>query len=297
MNIIENFENFSTRVAFLDLVKSKHSSIFIQGNPGHGYGPAIPISIGNVQWIGTLDNNNFPSLCQVINEITLTPLYPDGQSRDNHNGTHSSRQARMLEVWFDLMERGRGKDLLASLTEEEKIHLKLAAYLLRSGRIDESSHHDPNPDDYYTRSALIYEAYANQLKASKETIFWVKNLIVNSCKPKGVRDAGIDLDLKSKFAWDALSIVHELDLIRCYSKNRIHTSQKPTVKAMLLSYFDETEAKEILDPLFEFSKGLCKATGCYRIYDHDPGDPRLFMLCSTDGKTCWEAVKNTTFIG
>ncbi len=49
--------------------------------------------------------------------------------------------------------------------------------------MDESSHKDHPADDYYARSALIYESYARQLGVKEETINPMKTLITDSCKP------------------------------------------------------------------------------------------------------------------
>ncbi len=265
------------------------NGFIIQGNSAHGCGPPIPIQIGDVRHIGILQKNNFHALCQIINANTLTNTYPSKETRDNHNGTHSARQARMLEVWLNVMKRNR-PDILKLFTEEELMHLQLGAYLLRSGRIDESSHLDPSPDDYYTRSSMIYEAYANQLRASQETVTWIKQLLVNSCKPVGIRNPSIDSDPKSKFAWDSLTLVHELDLIRCYSQYTIDTANKKYIQAILDIYLPQALVRRILESLFCFSKKLCEVTGSCRIYDHHPGNSAAFSLCSRDGKRCWEIV-------
>lgn len=292
MNYLEKLSFFIT-----DNPCTPSHSFDIQGNPAHGIGPSIPIAIGDIRNIKILNEDTFPKVCGIIQKTTLTKYYPGGGSRDNHNGTHSARQARMFEVWLDAMETGSHKEIALSLTEEEKMHLKLGAFLLRSGRVDESSHLDSNPDDYYTRSAMIYEAYANQLQASKETVAWVKHLIINSCKPKGIRDSDIDANPKNKFGYDALSAVHELDLIRCFSKWRIEEVNKPSVKEILSAYFPQEKTEPLGEKLFEFSKRLCEATGCYRSYDGHLGNASLFSLCSSNGEKCWEAVKNTPFLG
>lgn len=257
----------------------------IDGNPAHGMGSTIPITIGIIRDIQVLNDENFGKICGIINKTTLTPLYPSGLSRSNHNGTHSARQARMMEALIHLFDKATQE----RLSQEETMHLKLAAYLLRSGRIDESSHDESNPDDYYTRSALIYEAYAKQLQVSEETMSWIYHLICNSCKPVGIRDENIDLNPKWKLGWDCLAIVHETDLIRCFSKKKIDTEVKIKTEEHLKNYF--SNAKVITEKLFNFSKALCKATGCYRVYDHHPGNKSLFSRCSSNGQECWKRVQ------
>lgn len=267
---------------------------FIQGNPAHGFGPTIPIPIAALQKGNVLTRDLFPSLFFRVNQISLTHLYPNGYERENHNGTHSARQARALEVLFVEIKKRPKKEFVTTLLEEEKIHLILAAYLLRSGRIDESSHIDPSPDDYTTRSAMVYEAYARQFDVSMKTVCWVKNLIINSCKPMCLRDPEIDGNPKSKFAWNCLSTVHNLDLIRCFSKVDIDTRIKKSVQSLLEPYFEDATSNKVVE-LFEFSKTLCERTGCSRVYDGHPGNDSLFSDCSQDGKKCWDIVCSQNF--
>lgn len=255
-------------------------------NPSHGSGPKIPVSIGNIGHIKNLTQDNFSEVCRVITKATLTPTYPSGWSRSNHDGTHSARQARMLQVVLKHFEQDPVRTV-NTLTEEERMLLQLGAYLLRSGRIDESSHIDANPDDYNTRSAMIFEAYAKQLDVSKEAIDWIKNIIFYSCKPYA--DTTIHNSAKQSLAWKAFSVVHELDLIRCFSKKDIDGRVANLVKQNLLPYLS-LSTNEVTKKLFTFSKELCAATGCARTYDGDAGNYSLFYACSRDGDLCWKRV-------
>jgi hypothetical protein len=269
----------------MEITEKYLDDFLIYGNPAHEVGSAIPIAIGNIRNVEVLTNENFGKICEIINRVTLTPFYPSGFSRSNHNGTHSARQARMMEALMNLFDRATKE----RLSQEETVHLKLAAYLLRSGRIDESSHDSLTPDNYYTRSAMIYEAYAKQLQVSEETVSWIYHVISNSCKPIGIRDKNIDTNPKWKFGWDCLAVVHETDLIRCFSKKEIDTKVKIKTEEHLKNYF--SNAKTITEQLFNYSQKLCEATGCYRIYDDHPGNRSLFFLCSSYGKECWKRVQ------
>jgi hypothetical protein len=223
--------------------------------------------------------------------------YGETVFRPNHNGTHSARQAAHLEALFDLIDK-RGsrsaRNVYTRLSKEEKLNLQLAAYFLRAGRVDESSHKNPPADDYYTRSALIYEEYAKQLNVTPRTIRWIKKLIENSCKPSGHRDADIDTNPKNRFGYEVLTMVHELDLIRCFGSKL--TSQ--TVQAMKrrLNYFISDSSyghkrDKYMDQLMEHAKKLCEVTGCKRRYDRHAGNLACFVKCSTEGGYCWRALK------
>lgn len=262
------------------------NSKIVWGDPAHGMGKKIPIAIGDIRHIGRLTQENFGEVCRVINKVTLTPWYPLGLSRANHDGTHSARQARMLQVVLKTFEKEPDHSCVTSLSQEERILLQLAAYLLRSGRVDESSHIDFNPDDYNARSALIFEEYAKQLDASQDTCRWVKNLVFYSCKP--LPDKSIEQSPKQTLCWRSLSIVHELDLIRCFEKKDIEGRVKSLVKHNLSSYVSSSNS--VVEKLFAFSKDLCAATGCYRVYDSHSGNRDLFAQCSSNGDFCWAKV-------
>jgi O-acetyl-ADP-ribose deacetylase (regulator of RNase III) len=287
-------------------VAVKSASSIIYGNPSHGKGPTIPLQIGTVN-VGTLTDANFGAVAKIANHYTLNQPYANAPSehfthkgqtvyRPNHNGSHSARQARTLEALFSLVEKHGDapvQSVYRSLSAEEKQHLKLGAYFLRAGRSDESSHKNPNPDDYYTRSAMLYEAYALQLGASPATIQWVKKLIINSCKPKGVREADIDTNPKNKFGYECLTMVHELDLVRCFGptsfgKSMIH------VKDQLDSYLLKKPALKADEKLLAFAKKLCEATGSRRTFDGATGDTDLFARCGVDGEFCWKQVQSVS---
>ena len=286
------------------MAKATSSSFTIQGNPSHGKGSTIPLQIGTVN-VGTLTDANFGAVAKIANQYTLNQPYASAPAdyfiykvhtvyRPNHNGSHSARQARTLEALFALVEKegdASVQSVYRSLSAEEKMHLKLGAYFLRAGRSDESSHKMLNPDDYYTRSAMIYEAYAQQLGATPATIAWVKKLIINSCKPKGVRDPDIDTDPKNKFGYECFTVVHGLDLIRCFGKTSYGNSLAH-VKNELDHYFLKKPALKADQTLFDFAKKLCEATGSHRTYDGAKGNTDLFARCGVDGDFCWQQVQS-----
>jgi len=199
--------------------------------------------------------------------------------RTTHNGTHSARQALLMEILLDHLKN-------SPFSEEEKLHLILAAYFLRAGRVDESSHKHSNPDDYYTRSALIYEAYAKQISSSRKTIEWIKLLIKNSCIPQGIRDPAVDSHDKNRIGYELLTLVHEVDLIRVFSKAYIEAVTVPAIQKRLI--FLATPLS--YDTTMDLGKKLCEITGVDHCYSQRPPKEREFVLCSTRGDYCWERV-------
>ncbi len=226
------------------------------------------------------------------------PLVIDNQRayRPNHNGTHSARQVALLDSLFDLIAtkgNSAAKQLYKDLSKEEIFNLRLAAYFLRAGRVDESNHLDPPIDDYNTRSALIYENYAKQLGISSQTIDWCKKLIINSCKQSHDRDIEMDIDPKSKFAFVLLSLVYELDLVRCFDTQKMNHAISKIKNQLnyLTSHHSFSSLKpNYLNLLIQYAKDLCKATGCKRELDHDQGNRNLFMKCSIEGDYCYKQV-------
>jgi len=275
----------------------------IKGNFRPGNATPIYISIANVSHL-TLTKESLPEIFRLANQYTLNSPYPLGDwpmryrelaaYRPNHNGTHSARKTAHLDAILDLV-RTRGskaaKDVYASLSEDEILNLQLAAYFLRAGRVDESDHIDPPVDDYNTRSALIYEEYANQLGVNSSTIRWIKKLITNSCKPRGDRDSDIDTIPKNKFGFEALSLAHELDLVRCFDPEKMkHSISK--IRNRLNYFIPDPQKGPIIQKMIQYAKDLCEVTGCHREYDNAPGNRKLFVECSAKGDFCWQRVKS-----
>ncbi len=290
--------------------KPKPSSYMITGNsrPGKTHIP-IRIPIANVSDL-QLTEKNLPEIFRRANKVTVNTQYAVQNTsrfvagkmvhRPNHNGTHSARQARHLEALFSLVEhRGstEAQGQLRNLSQSEKLNLSLAAYFLRAGRVDESSHKNPPADDYYTRSAMIYEQYAKQMGENPTTIAWTKKLMINSCKPRGVRDADIDTNSKNRFGYEVLTMVHELDLIRCFGRSQTAS----TVQSMRsrLDYFVSSSRSgskdQHMNQFMRYAKDLCKATGCSRTYDGHPGNAALFAKSSVQGDFCWNQVRAQRF--
>ncbi len=276
-------------------------SFTIEANGRPGNPKRIVITIADVSHL-KLTQENLSEIFRLANQHTLNKPYPLGDwpmrigdlvaYRPNHNGTHSARQTACIDALFDLlMSKGDAnkKSIFNSLTDEEKMNLRLAAYFLRSGRVDESKITEPPADNYNARSALIYESYAKQLGVSSKTIDWTKKLIFYSCKPNRPKD--FDADPKNKLGYTFLSLVHELDLVRCYSPEKMEDPMSKIKKHLGYFISDSVKRNRCMEQLIQYSKDLCQATGCNRVFDNAPGNRNLFMSCSTDGAYCWKAVK------
>jgi hypothetical protein len=282
-------------------------SFVIELVPRNGQSKKIETTIANVSHL-SLTEENLPEIFRLANEHTVDKKYQnndyeafavDGKMiyRPNHNGTHSARGTRYLEAMFDLVEKKgsvEGKKILNSLTDEEKLNLKLASYFLRAGRVDESTHKETNPDDYYTRSAQIYEAYAKQLGVNPQTIDWIKTQLIDSTKPLNKCGPDINHNPKSRFAYELLKMSHTFDLVRCYDAHHIDTVSRPSCAESLQPYL-LSGAKTQIDLLFNYADKLCRATGCsitYPMGGYYPTNETLFAKCSHEGDYCWQQVRN-----
>ncbi len=258
-----------------------------------------------------LSESTLPDILDLVNKHTLQKPYPCAKGqvvkiageeiyRQNHNGTHSARQLRYVEVLFEEMQRNgndEARGLMNSLTADERLNLKLAAYFLRAGRVDESSHKNHPADDYNTRSAMIYEAYANQLGVKKETIQWIKNLINDSCKPLNIC-VEANKPGKSRFAYDLLTTAHELDLVRCFGKSHMeHDYMNPNGSTtQRLRQYLKGDVVAHNRKLFGFAIQLCHVTGSYISYlGKNYSNVNTFATCSLNGKVCLDVVRRVTY--
>ena len=293
-------------------------------NPVGGESIPIIVSIANlpkrlVNKKGSLTDEDLFEIFKYANAGTCNSPYPmkisdtnppldfqvDGRYvyRPNHNGTHSARQVRYLEALFDLIEKKGNKEVqtaLNELTGEEKFNLKLGAYFLRVGRVDESDHRTPFPDNYARRSAQIYEQYAKQLGVRSEVIDWVKMLIENSCKAPSHHVSST----KNKLGYMLLIMVHEIDLVRCYGKKFFNT--KLSLIRNYLNYFVNNNIssrdKDVLrDKLVTLGQDLCRATGEHLAYgrakeehlaySREERDRKRFAWNSWNGADCWKTLQ------
>ncbi len=256
---------------------------------------------------------------EIANTYTLNTPYHTGSGyvldidgvsifRPNHNGTHSGRQVRLLEGVFDLItKRGsdRGKEVVDSLTQNQILNLKLGQYFLRAGRVDERSW--SGGDDYYTRSALIYEAYAKQLGIPPEEIAWMKEQLLHSCKPIDNCPEDFKTDPKKNFVFHLLVLVHELDLIRVCDPEKFARDENgrkgenfKKIEHHLGSILKETDSSVVYQrscELLDFSADLLRATGVepYKFDTTPSGDGLLFKECSMGGGHCWSVLREKSF--
>ena len=296
------------------IINQHQESFTVLTTPRNGSNKPLAVVIGKINDL-KLTEDSFSKVCGIINKQTASKPYQykrrwatlkfEGKkyviNRYNHNGTHSARQAKFVDAIFNLIQsKGsiQSKKMLQSLTSEEKIALKLGAYCARIGRSDESSHKSLKPDDYYSRSAQIFHIYADQLGVSKEVNNWVSSLIINSCKPQGIRDKEIDTNPKNLFGYQVLTMAHELDLVRCFPRKKFDNYNKVAIDQRI-QWFIEPKSKhlspKITNQFVNFSILLTRITGGHLRYRFP--NARIFtneseyVKCSIQGEYCMDKLQ------
>ncbi len=269
----------------------------------------IPISvcIGKLPTDIAPDERCLPQIFDVMNRFTTQKPYPCDPRRTldvgdaivfrpNHDGTHSARQVRLLETLLDCLDAHGSrsvKKILKGLAPSEKLLLKLGAYSLRIGRVDETDTHTKHPDTngWKARSAQIFQLYAKQLPAAiapTAQVDWVAYLMSVACNPVEFLPKIITENPKSNFGVQLLACVHELDLYRCYNKAGMG---KPIekVKTFLSAKIEDKEKATDFYPLLEkYALDLMQATGCSITYRGQGYRLAEFGANSLDAKYCWQ---------
>jgi hypothetical protein len=279
----------------------------VTGRPSDRGEIPISVCIGKLPTELAPDERCLPDIFDVMNRFTVQKPYPcdPGRTLDvgdaivfrpNHNGPHGIRQVRFLETLLEcLATHGTQavKQLLEGLCPSEKLLLKMGAFSLRMGRVDESSTHArySDTDGWKKRSAQIFQLYASQLPpetAPKAHIDWVASLISVACNPVELLPRAIIEDQKSNVGVQLLTCVHELDLYRCYLKADMG---KPIekVKTFLFIQTEDFEKANTFQPrLEEYALKLMEVTGSNIAYYKQGYRLAEFGANSLDAKYCWQ---------
>ena len=246
---------------------------------------------------------DLPKVFNLANRNSINRSYPDlehdikfdvnGKTytchRPNHNGTHSYRQVRYLEILLDLTAkygRQEAKAFCQSLTEEQMVNFKLATFFLRAGRVDESS----NPiirAGSSLRSFELYQHYASGMGIDPQIIENTKDLILHSCNPND------KLDYKDRSQWNPkaflqtlLTLAHEVDLVRCFPNFEQRT--KPSLVENLSGWVldAKTDANIVAASLQKFGIEANTLVGQQVAVEKKDYDLPRFFVHSTYGEYC-----------
>jgi len=246
---------------------------------------------------------NLPKVFNLANTVSINRSYPDPKDdiqfqvnekkytcyRPNHNGTHSYRQVRYLEVLLDLISkngRQEAKTFCQKLTEEQMVNLKLATFFLRAGRVDESSG-PKTRDQMKLRSFELYQHYASGMGINPQIIEETKDLILHNCNPN------YELDYKDRSQWNPkaflqtlFTLAHEIDLVRCFPKFEIRT--KPSLVENLSGWVldAKTNAEIVASRLQEIGIEANTLVGQQVQVSQKPYDLPRFYVHSTYGEYC-----------
>jgi hypothetical protein len=314
--VVEKSDRVSTKTAELPSVareeilprpKALYETYKVIGRPSDKGEITISVCIGKLPTEIAPDERCLPQIFDVMNRFTAQKPYPCDPFRTldigdaivfrpNHDGTHSGRQVRLLETLLDCLAAHGSqsvKEILEGLVTSEKLLLKLGAYSLRIGRVDETNTHARNSDTdgWKKRSAQIFQLYAAQLPAEmapKAQVDWVASLISVACNPVELLPKEITEDHKSNVGVQLLACVHELDLYRCYTKADM---EKPIekVKTFLFTQTEDFEKAIAFYPRLEkYALDLIQATGCAIAYYKQGYRLAEFGANSLDAKYCWQ---------
>lgn len=265
--------------------------------PKTGTSEPIMIPIGYLPKTILRSSDPLSDIFKIINAATLNRPYPCAPNnfqsiddaiiyRPNHNGTHSARQVGHQHVILKLIDsigNAAAKKALSAMDGTFLLHFQLATYLMRAGRVDESSAKAQNADNWCLRSSQVYEAYAKQLEVPLDIMKWFSILLKNSGKPKNARcPKEIDANPSTLIVHQILYAVHKLDLIRI---NVVDEAFRSDLKEALTHFLD-LEPKlmdELINKLLDFAENLLVVTGSE--------DPKLFATCSLNGDVCWKLVQ------
>jgi len=247
---------------------------------------------------------NLPKVFNLANRISINRSYPDPKHdikfevngttytchRPNHNGTHSYRQVRYLEILLDLTAkygRQEAKAFCQKLTEKDLVNLKLATFFLRAGRLDETDSQLKGSDNKLLRSSQLYERYASGMGISEDQIGFAKQLILDNCCPSA------KLDYKAVGQWNPkaflqtlLTLAHEIDLVRCFPNFEQRT--KPSLMRNLSGWvLDATTNVEIVAAsLQKFGIEANTLVGQQVAVEKKDYDLPRFFVHSTYGEYC-----------
>jgi len=245
---------------------------------------------------------NLPKVFNLANSISINRSYPDPMHdikfevngttytchRPNHNGTHSYRQVRYLEVLLDFISkngRQEAKTFCQKLTEKDLVNLKLATFFLRAGRLDESGPSSSDPKRL--RSFELYQHYASAMGITSQVIEETKDLILDSCTPNG------RLQYKDRSLWSPkaflqtlLTLAHEIDLVRCFPNFERRT--KPSLVENLSGWVldAKTDAEVVAASLHKFGIEANTLVGQQVAVEKKDYDLPRFFVHSTYGEYC-----------
>ncbi len=275
--------------------------------PGEKDQEAVQVPIANIQHIA-FTKENLGLIFQLINAVTVNRPYDSRATKDievpyvsaktkltayrpNHNGTHSSRQARLVEAalpcivqFGKLSMRGALNSLFSS--PKNILALQLAAYCLRIGRCDESGW-KLDGDNYNARSAEIFREYAKQLKIDPK----IRELLAKYIRLSTFDDNQAEINNEQdRLVHAVLSLVHELDLIRLFPADKFKNKVYKHLQTLLQNNED---IEKYANTLIKFSQNLSIATGGTLRNARSPlQNEEEFTINSTYGGYCWKTVQN-----
>lgn len=222
----------------------------------------------------------------------------------NHGSTHAIRQWVMVQNLLTstgVLGSERWKNIVANFTSQEKASIRLAAFCLRIGRLNEDSVHIGS--QHILRSAEMFEIMASQLGFKNILIQNISDAMSQG-KPKIIEEAryngfsGDDNEKKldkAKLVREVLNMVHRMDLVRCWSSKGLAKYQaikNPIVKSLNYLLEDAEMAETLSIAYLRFACTLCEETGnkvkVLELDVHSPYKMNLKARCTESVAPCAE---------
>ena len=159
--------------------------------------------------IGTSSNNYFPKQS------------PDQRKVDNtnHDSTHGVRQILYVNHLISLLEPVHRK----LINDRDILIMKISVFFRSMGRVHEQKWDiktNNNIGSAEMFGKFIEGAIVNDKQITEDEIKHYQALIENTCST--VWKDKIEKGSKTELQWHLMTLIHELDLFRCWRKDRIY---------------------------------------------------------------------------
>lgn len=216
-------------------------------------------------------NTDLPLLWQQLSQDLIENPYVDDPENyevrydhiafhTNHGSASGLRTMTLVDCFWELLKQSAIDEVqtAAKHFSSDEIHcLKLASFLLRSGRTNELSW-DDDPS-YSPRSAFIFTTIAGELGYAPELIKDISECF-DFDKELASTDASSAKHWHKKNLYQLLlKLAHQCDLVRCKSKLE---SLSTKINALLIELIvPPNQAHELTEQFLLFAALLCKNTG------------------------------------
>lgn len=181
--------------------------------------------------------------------------------RQNHDSTHGLRQYFYIDYLLTSLKKSATSEwvnIIDSLTTAEIAILKLSAFCLRIGRLNEANKKQGSLHEIH--SSELFESIAAQLGFNENLIKNTKNAMIKSKADEMINN---DISVTHIF-YKFLDMAHRADLVRCW--NSKEDKKFPSIYNKLVSEFlffvnDLSSSEKRSIELMDYAAKACIMTG------------------------------------